>query len=96
MMTQIMGYVTHKLRDEARAENELGGRARSASGEKFLLFEIQESPGAPMDDVIEVSQYVAALEHGLKNRLRHRAHRTPANQPGRGPAAQRRRPGQSG
>jgi len=69
MMTQIMGYVTHKLRDEARAENELGGRARSASGEKFLLFEIQESPGAPMDDVIEVSQYVAALEHGLK-RLR--------------------------
>ena len=35
----------------------------------LLLFELEESPGVPRDDVVEVSNYVAALEHGL-NRLR--------------------------
>ena len=32
----------------------------------LLLFEITEMPGAPTDDVVEVSNYVRALEHGLK------------------------------
>ena len=31
----------------------------------LLLFELDEAPGAPMDDVAEVSSYVAALEHGV-------------------------------
>ncbi len=31
----------------------------------LLLFELDVEPGVPMDDVIEVSNYVAALEHGL-------------------------------
>ncbi len=35
----------------------------------LLLFEIDEVPGVPLDDVIEVSNHVAALEHGLR-RLR--------------------------
>ena len=35
----------------------------------LLLFELEEAPGVPLDDVVEVSNYVAALEHGL-NRLR--------------------------
>ena len=35
----------------------------------LLLFELEQAPGAPLDDVIEVSNYVAAIEHGLK-RLR--------------------------
>ena len=35
----------------------------------LLLFELDDAPGAPIDDVVEVSNYVAALEHGLK-RLR--------------------------
>jgi hypothetical protein len=30
-----------------------------------LLFELEEAPGIPMDDVGEVSSYVAAPEHGL-------------------------------
>lgn len=35
----------------------------------LLLFELEQAPGAPLDDVVEVSNYVAALEHGL-TRLR--------------------------
>lgn len=31
----------------------------------LLLFEIKEAPGVPLNDVLEVSYYVAALEHGL-------------------------------
>jgi Fic family protein len=30
------------------------------------LFEIDQEPGVPLDDVREVSNYVAALNHGLK------------------------------
>ena len=35
----------------------------------LMLFEVHEQPGVPLEDVREVSRYVAALEHGLK-RLR--------------------------
>lgn len=31
----------------------------------LLLFEMEQAPGVPIDDVVEVSNYVAALEHGL-------------------------------
>ena len=31
----------------------------------LLLFELDEAPGVPLDDVLEVSNYVAALDHGL-------------------------------
>jgi Fic family protein len=31
----------------------------------LLLFEMEQAPGAPVDDVVEVSNYVAAMEHGL-------------------------------
>lgn len=32
----------------------------------LLLFELDEAPGVPFDDVVEVSNYVAALEYGLE------------------------------
>ena len=32
----------------------------------LLLYESDEVPGVPMDDVVEVSNYVAALNHGLE------------------------------
>jgi Fic family protein len=32
----------------------------------LLLYESQETPSVPLDDVTEVSSYVAALEHGLQ------------------------------
>ena len=35
----------------------------------LMLFEMEEAPGVPIDDVVEVSNYVRAMEHGLR-RLR--------------------------
>ena len=32
----------------------------------LLLFELDQEPGVPLDDVQEVSNYVAALDHGLR------------------------------
>ncbi|HHW96392.1 MAG: Fic family protein [Myxococcota bacterium] len=32
----------------------------------LLLFELDQEPGVPLDDVREVSNYVAALDHGLR------------------------------
>ncbi len=34
--------------------------------QQLLLFELEESPGAPLDDVVKVSNDVAALNHGLQ------------------------------
>ena len=55
------------VRKEAVLSSQIEGTQSSLSD--LLLFELNEAPGAPRDDVVEVSNYVAALEHGLK-RLR--------------------------
>ena len=55
------------VRREAVLSSQIEGTQSSLSD--LLLFELEEAPGAPFDDVVEVSNYVAALEHGL-TRLR--------------------------
>jgi Uncharacterized conserved protein len=55
------------VRKEAVLSSQIEGTQSSLSD--LLLFEIDEAPGAPLDDVVEVSNYVAALDHGL-TRLR--------------------------
>jgi Fic family protein len=55
------------VRKEAILSSQIEGTQSSLSD--LLLFELDEAPGVPLDDVVEVSNYVAALEHGLK-RLR--------------------------
>ena len=55
------------IRKEAELSSQIEGTQSSLSD--LLMFEIEETPGAPIDDVAEVSRYVAAFEHGLK-RLR--------------------------
>ena len=55
------------VRKEAVLSSQIEGTQSTLSD--LLLFEIDESPGVPLDDVVEVSSYVAALEHGL-GRLR--------------------------
>ena len=55
------------VRKEAVLSSQIEGTQSSLSD--LLLFEIDEAPGVPLDDVTEVSNYVAALEHGLR-RLR--------------------------
>ena len=55
------------VRKEAVLSSQIEGTQSSLSD--LLLFELEEAPGVPLDDVHEVSNYVAALDHGL-NRLR--------------------------
>lgn len=51
------------VRKEAVLSSQIEGTQSSLSD--LLLFEIEEAPGVPLDDVVEVSNYVAALDHGL-------------------------------
>lgn len=51
------------VRREAVLSSQIEGTQSSLSD--LLLFELEQAPGAPLNDVIEVSNYVAALEHGM-------------------------------
>jgi len=55
----LYGYV----RKEAVLSSQIEGTQSSLSD--LLLFELDQAPGVPLDDVVEVSNYVAAMEHGL-------------------------------
>lgn len=55
------------VRKEAVLSSQIEGTQSSLSD--LLLFEAEEAPGVPLDDVTEVSSYVAAMAHGLE-RLR--------------------------
>ena len=52
------------VRKEAVLSSMIEGTQSSLSD--LLLFEFKHQPGVPLDDVQEVSNYVAALHHGLK------------------------------
>lgn len=60
-------FLYQYVRKEALLSSQIEGAQSSLSD--LLLFELDEAPGVPIDDVEEVSNYVAALEYGLK-RLR--------------------------
>jgi len=51
------------VRKEAVLSSQIEGTQSSLSD--LLLFEAAEAPGVPLDDVREVSNYVAAIDHGL-------------------------------
>jgi Fic family protein len=51
------------VRRETVLSSQIEGTQSSLSD--LLLFELGEAPGVPFDDVVEVSNYVAALEHGM-------------------------------
>lgn len=60
-------FIYAYVRREALLSSQIEGTQSSLSD--LLLFELEEAPGVPFDDVVEVSSYVAGLEHGL-TRLR--------------------------
>ncbi len=51
------------VRREAVLSSQIEGTQSSLND--LLLFELDEAPGVPFDDVQEVSLYLAALEHGM-------------------------------
>ena len=52
------------VRKEALLSSQIEGTQSTLSD--LLLYENEQTPGAPIEDVEEVSTYVAALDHGLK------------------------------
>jgi Fic family protein len=52
------------VRKEAVLSSMIEGTQSSLSD--LLLFELDQEPGVPLDDVREVSNYVSALDHGLR------------------------------
>ncbi len=52
------------VRREAVLSSQIEGTQSTL--QQLLLFELEQSPGAPLDEVVEVSNYVAALNHGLQ------------------------------
>lgn len=57
-------FLYQYVRKEALLSSQIEGTQSSLSD--LLLFELDEAPGVPVDDVEEVSNYVAALNYGLK------------------------------
>ncbi|WCE06120.1 Fic family protein [Pseudoxanthomonas sp. JBR18] len=57
-------FLYQYVRKEALLSSQIEGTQSSLSD--LLLFEVDAAPGVPIDDVEEVSNYVAALNHGLR------------------------------
>ena len=57
-------FIYMYVRKEALLSSQIEGTQSSLSD--LLLFESEEIPQVPIDDVEEVSSYVAALNHGLR------------------------------
>ena len=60
-------FIYSYIRKEAVLSSQIEGTQSSLSD--LMRFEVEQARGAPIGDVVEVSNYVAALEHGL-SRLR--------------------------
>jgi Fic family protein len=63
-LPDISMFLYMYVRKEAVLSSMIEGTQSSLSD--LLLFELDMEPGVPMDDVREVSNYVAALDYGLK------------------------------
>lgn len=57
-------FIYMYVRKEAVLSSQIEGTQSSLSD--LLLYESEDAPGVPLDDVQEVSNYVAALNHGLE------------------------------
>jgi Fic family protein len=64
LMPDISLFLYMYVRKEAVLSSQIEGTQSSLSD--LLLFELEQAPGVPLDDVREVSRYVAALYHGIK------------------------------
>lgn len=58
-------FLYQYVRKEAVLSSQIEGTQSSLKD--LLMYELHEAPGAPLDDVREVSNYVAALDHGLSS-----------------------------
>jgi len=64
LVPELSLFLYAYVRREALLSSQIEGTRSSLSD--FLVFELDEAPGAPLADVVEVSSAVAALEYGLR------------------------------
>ena len=64
IMPDKFAFLYSYIRKEAALSSQIEGTQSSLSD--LLMFEYDGATGATMDDVLEVTRYVAALEHGLR------------------------------
>ncbi len=64
LLPDLSLFIYTYVRKEAVLSSQIEGTQSSLSD--LLLFENDEAPGAPLEDVQEVSNYVAAMTHGLE------------------------------
>ena len=64
LLPQPALFIYAYVRKEAVLSSQIEGTQSSFSD--LVMFESDEAPGTPIADVVEVSSYVAALEHGLE------------------------------
>jgi Fic family protein len=63
LLPDVSLFLYFYVRKEALLSSQIEGTQSSLSD--LLLFENEEAPGVPLDDVREVSSYVAAMDYGL-------------------------------
>ena len=63
LLPNVHQFLYTYVRKEAVLSSQIEGTQSTLSD--LLIFELDKAPGTPLDDVIEVSNYVAALEHGI-------------------------------
>ena len=63
LLPNTLLFLYSYVRKEAVLSSQIEGTQSSLSD--LLLFETDEVPGVPIDDVTEVSNYVRAMEHGI-------------------------------
>lgn len=64
LLPDLSLFIYTYVRKEAVLSSQIEGTQSSLSD--LLLFENEEAPGVPIEDVQEVSNYVAAMNHGLE------------------------------
>ena len=64
LLPDVGQFLYMYIRKEAVLSSMIEGTQSSLSD--LLMFEADESPGVPLNDVREVSNYVAAMNHGMK------------------------------
>jgi Fic family protein len=64
LLPNINLFLYQYIRKEAVLSSQIEGTQSSLSD--LLLYEMEEMPGVPLGDVEEVSNYVAAMNHGIK------------------------------
>jgi len=64
ILPDVSLFIYLYVRKEAVLSSQIEGTQSSLSD--LLLYESAEAPGVPLEDVTEVSNYVAAMDHGLR------------------------------